>query len=118
MNMTLKEMLLQVNDRLSYIEDQMHKQNTALASLTESCSLIAHGLKRFMDDFYGPPEPPANNVRVPVAIDGNLLEKIKDPNFIEELKEKFKKETESMAKFEEEMEKIKEQITKGIMGES
>jgi len=46
------------------------------------------------------------------------MEKIKDPEFLKELGEKVRKETESMAKLEEELEKVREQITKGIMGES
>ena len=123
MNMTLKEMLLQLNDRMSYMEEQLGHQDIALRSLTESCSLIAEGLKRFIDDFYGPPEvdspiKPAASVRLPIAVEGNLLEKLKDPKFLKELREKFKKETESMAKLEDELEKIQEQITKGVMGES
>ena len=123
MNMTLKEMLLQLNDRMSYMEEQLGHQDIALRSLTESCALIAEGLKRFIDDFYGPPEvdspiKPAASVRLPIAVEGNLLEKLKDPKFLKELREKFKKETESMAKLEDELEKIQEQITKGVMGES
>ena len=120
MNMTLKEMMLQLNDRMSYMEEQIQHQSHALKNLTESCALIAQGLKRFIDDFYGPPEinTPANKVRLPIAVDGDLMEKIKDPEFLKELGEKVRKETESMAKLEEELEKVREQITKGIMGES
>ena len=123
MNMTMKEMMLQLNDRMAYMEEQLDYQHTALHSLTESCSLIAEGLKRFIDDFYGPadvenPIRPVASVRLPIAVEGNILEKIKDPEFLKELGEKFKKETESMAKLEEELEKIQEQISKGIMGES
>ena len=123
MNMTMKEMMLQLNDRMSYMEEQLEHQDNALRSLTESCALIAEGLKRFIDDFYGPPDVespirPVASVRLPIAVEGNLLEKIKDPEFLEELREKFKKETESMAKLEDELEKIQEQITKGVMGES
>ena len=45
------------------------------------------GLKRFIDDFYGPPEvdrpiKPVASVRLPIAVEGNLLEKIKDPKFL------------------------------------
>ncbi len=123
MNMTMKEMMLQLNDRMAYMEEHMEHQGHALRSLTESCSLIAEGLKRFIDDFYGPsdvdsPIKPAASVRLPIAVEGDLLEKIKDPKFLKELSEKFKKDTESMAKLEEELEKIQDQITKGIMGES
>ena len=120
MNMTLKEMLLQLNDRMSYMEEQLGHQDIALRSLTESCALIAEGLKRFIDDFYGPTdvEKPVASVRLPIAVEGNILEKIKDPKFLKELGERFKKETESMAKLEEELERIQEQITKGVMGES
>ena len=120
MNMTLKEMMLQLNDRMSYMEEQLAYQHEALHSLTESCALIAEGLKRFIDDFYGPPdvEKPVASVRLPIAVEGDLLEKIKDPKFLKELGEQFKRDTESMAKFEEELEKIQDQITKGLMGES
>ena len=120
MGMTLKEMMLQLNDRLAYIEEQMSGQNVALANLTHSCALIAESMKRFMDDFYGTDdmEMPVTPVRLPIAVEGNLLEKIKDPEFLKELGERFKKETESMAKLEEELEKIQDQITKGLMGES
>ena len=123
MNMTLKEMMLQLNDRMTYMEEHLEHQGRAIGSLTESCALIAEGLKRFIDDFYGPPEvdspiKPAASVRLPIAVEGNLLEKLKDPKFLKELREKFKKETESMAKLEDELEKIQEQITKGVMGES
>ena len=123
MNMTMKEMMLQLNDRMSYMEEHLEYQDKALKSLTESCALIAEGLKKFIDDFYGPPDveknvKPAASVRLPIAVKGNLLEKIKDPEFLKELGERFKKETESMAKLEEELEKIQDQITKGLMGES
>ena len=123
MNMTMKEMMLQLNDRMSYMEEQLAHQDIALRSLTESCALIAESVKVFIDDFYGPPEvdspiKPAASVRLPIAVEGNLLEKLKDPKFLKELREKFKKETESMAKLEDELEKIQEQITKGVMGES
>ena len=120
MNMTMKEMMLQLNDRMAYMEEHIEHQGHALRSLTESCALIAEGLKRFIDDFYGPPdvEKPVASVRLPIAVEGDLLEKIKDPKFLKELGEKFKRDTESMVKLEEELEKIQEQITKGIMGES
>ena len=120
MNMTMKEMMLQLNDRMSYIEEHLEHQGFAIQSLTESCALIAEGLKRFIDDFYGPSEPVASikKVALPIAVEGNLLEKLKDPEFLKELGEKFKKETESMSKLEDELEKVREQITKGIMGES
>ena len=123
MNMTMKEMMLQLNDRMSYMEEHLEHQGAALRSLTESCALIAEGLKRFIDDFYGPsdvdgPIKPVASVKLPIAVEGNLLEKIKDPEFLKELGERFKKETESMAKLEEELEKIQDQITKGLMGES
>ena len=123
MNMTLKEMMIQLNDRMSYMEEHLEHQGRAIGSLTESCALIAEGLKKFIDDFYGPPDveknvKPAASVRLPIAVEGNLLEKIKDPEFLKELGEKFKKETESMAKFEKELEKIQAQITKGVVGES
>ena len=80
-------------------------------------------MKRFIDDFYGPsdvdgPIKPVASVKLPIAVECNLLEKIKDPEFLKELGERFKKETESMAKLEEELEKIQDQITKGLMGES
>ena len=87
MNMTMKEMMLQLNDRMSYMEEQLGHQDIALRSLTESCALIAEGLKRFIDDFYGPPEvdrpiKPVASVRLPIAVEGSLLEKIKDPEFL------------------------------------
>ena len=120
MNITLKEMLLQLNDRMSYIEEHLDEQKIALKSLTESCFLIATGLKRFIDDFYGPSEAekPVASIKLPLAVEGNLLEKIKDPKFLKELGEKIKNETESMAKLEDELKKIQDQITKGIMGET
>ena len=120
MNMTLKEMMLQLNDRMSYMEEHLEYQDKALKSLTESCALIAEGLKRFIDDFYGPSETtqPIGPVKLPIAVEGDLLEKIKDPKFLKDLGEKFKKETESMAKLEDELKKIQDQITKGVMGES
>ena len=123
MNMTMKEMMLQLNDRMAYMEEHIEHQGHALRSLTESCALIAEGLKRFIDDFYGPadvenPVRPVASVRLPMAVEGNLLEKIKDPKFLKELGDRFRKETESMIKLEDELEKIQEQITKGIMGES
>ena len=115
MNMTMKEMMLQLNDRMSYIEEQLEYQHTALHSLTESCALIAESVKVFMDDFYG---PSAASVRLPIAVEGDLLEKIKDPEFLKELSDRFKKETKSMSKLDEELEKIQDQIVKGEMGES
>ena len=120
MNMTLKEMMLQLNDRMSCIEEHLDEQRIALKSLTESSYLIATGLKKFIDDFYGPAETEKSrsSVRLPIAVEGDLLEKIKDPEFLKELGEKFKRDTESMAKLEEELEKIQDQITKGIIGES
>ena len=119
MNMTLKEMILELNDKINCIEEHLDEQRIALKSLKESCYLIATGLKKFIDDFYGTSEteqPPP--VKLPVAVKGNLLEKIKDPIFLKELGEKIKKETESMNKLEEELEKIQDQITKGVIGES
>ncbi len=120
MGMTLKEMMLQLNDRLAYIEEQMSGQNVALANLTHSCALIAESMKRFMDDFYGTDdmEMPVTPVRLPIAVEGNLLEKIKDPKFMKEFSEKIRKETESIMEFEEELKKMGKQITKGIIGES
>tara|TARA_R110000824_G_scaffold354753_1_gene541860 strand:- start:456 stop:818 length:363 start_codon:yes stop_codon:yes gene_type:complete len=120
MNMTMKEMMLQLNDRMSYIEEQLEYQHTALHSLTESCALIAESVKVFMDDFYGPSaaENSVASVRLPIAVEGDLLEKIKDPEFLKELSDRFKKETKSMSKLDEELEKIQDQIVKGEMGES
>ena len=123
MNMTMKEMMLQLNDRMAYMEEHIEHQGHALRSLTESCALIAEGLKRFIDDFYGPSDSdktikPVAPVKLPIAVEGNLLEKLKDPKFLKELGEKFKRDTESMAKLEDELEKIQDQITKGVMGES
>ena len=120
MGMTLKEMMLQLNDRLAYIEEQMQGQNVALANLTESCHLMAEGMKVFMDDFYGTEEThqPTSSIRLPMAIPKNLMEKIKDPKFLKEFSEIFKKETKSLVELEEELEKIQDQITKGLMGES
>ena len=57
-------------------------------------------------------------IKLPIAVEGDLLEKIKDPKFLKELGEKIKNETESMAKLEDELKKIQDQITKGIMGET
>jgi uncharacterized coiled-coil protein SlyX len=120
MNMTLKEMMLQLNDRMSYMEEQLAYQHEALHSLTESCALIAEGLKRFIDDFYGPPDidRPVKAIKLPIAIEGDLLEKIRDPKYMKKLADKFKKETKSMSELEEELEKIQDQIVKGEMGES
>ncbi len=121
MNMTMKEMMLQLNDRLAYIEEQMAGQNAALANLTESCTLIAESVKVFIDDFYGTsdeiPEPIAS-VRLPLAVEGDLLEKIQDPEFMEKLGNKLKKQTDSMIKLEEELEKVQDQIVKGKVGEA
>ena len=119
MSMTLKEMMLQLNDRMSYMEEQLEFQHEALHSLTESCSLIAEGVKRFMDDFYSDiekPKPPY--IKLPIAIPKDLLEKIKDPKFLKEFSDVFRKETESIIELEDELEKIQDQIIKGKMGES
>ena len=120
MNMTMKEMMLQLNDRLAYIEEQMQGQNVALANLTESCHLLAEGMKVFMDDFYGTEEvpKPISSIKLPVAMPEDLMEKIKDPKFLKDFSEIFKKETKSLIELEDELEKIQDQITKGIMGES
>ena len=119
MNMTLKEMMLQLNDRLAYIEEKIEFQHEAVHSLTESCALIAEGIKRFMADFYDDvekPKPPY--IKLPIAIPEDLLEKIKDPKFLKEFSDVFRKETESIIELEDELEKIQDQIIKGKMGES
>ena len=120
MGMTLKEMMLQLNDRLAYIEEQMHGQNVALANLTESCHLMAEGMKVFMEDFYGTEEvpKPITSIRLPVAIPEDLMQKIKDPKFLKEFSDIFRKETDSLIELEDELEKIQDQIIKGKMGES
>ena len=119
MTMTLKEMMLQLNDRLAYIEEQMAFQHEAVHNLTESCALIAAGIKRFMDDFYGDTEKPKSPyIKLPIAIPEDLLEKIKDPKFLKEFSDVFRKETESIIELEDELEKIQDQIIKGKMGES
>ena len=120
MSMTTEEMMLRFNDRLTYIEEQLKGQTIALSNLTQSCALIAEGLKRFMDDFYGTDdvEIPISPVRLPIAVEGNLIEKMKDPKFLKEFGDKFKKETESMIELEKELKDLKEEITKGIIGES
>jgi hypothetical protein len=120
MNMTMKEMMLQLNDRMAYMEEQMEHQSHALRSLTESCSLITEGLKRFIDDFYGPVdiEKPITSIKLPIAVDGDILEKMKDPKYMKKMAERFEKETETMSELEEELEKIQDQIVKGEMGES
>ena len=38
MNMTMKEMMLQLNDRMSYMEEHLEHHGHALRSLTESCA--------------------------------------------------------------------------------
>ena len=120
MNMTLKEMMLQFNDRMSYMEEQLEFQHEALHSLTESCALIAEGVRTFIDDFYGPldKQKPVASIKLPIAVDGDILEKMKDPKYMKKLADKFKKEAESMSELEDELEKIQEQIVKGEMGES
>jgi len=120
MNMTMKEMMLQLNDRMSYMEEQLAYQHEALHSLTESCALIAEGLKRFIDDFYGPVdiEKPITSIELPIAVDGDILEKMKDPKYMKKMADRFKKKTETMSELEEELEKIQDQIVKGEMGES
>ena len=111
MNMTMKEMMLQLNDRMSYMEEHLEHQGRAIGSLTESCALIAEGLKRFIDDFYGPsdadgPIKPVASPKLPIAVEGNLLEKIKDPEFMKEITERFRKEAKSIMDLEEELEKV------------
>ena len=80
MTMTLKEMMLQLNDRMAYMEEQLAFQHEALHSLTESCSLIAEGVRTFIDDFYGPSDTkiPTKTVKFPIALEGDILEKMKD----------------------------------------
>ena len=120
MNMTMKEMMLQLNDRMSYMEEQLEFQHDALHSLTESCALIAEGIKRFMEDFYDTEEipKPISSLRLPVAIPEDLMKKIKDPKFLKEFSDIFRKETDSLIELEDELEKIQDQIIKGKMGES
>ena len=109
-------MMLQLNDRMTYMEEQLAYQHEALHSLTESCAMIAAGLKTFMDDFYGPPD--TKTVKFPIAVEGDILEKMKDPKYMKKLADRFKKEAESMSELEDELEKIQDQIVKGEMGES
>ena len=120
MNMTMKEMILQLGDKLVHIEKQMQEQKVTLDDLTKSTMKIAEAIHVVMEDFYNSPEAstPTASVRVPIAVEGDILDKLKDPDFMKELKDKFKKETESLVELEDELEKIQDQITKGIMGES
>ena len=119
MNMTLKEMMLQLNDRMTYMEEQLAYQHEALHSLTESCALIAEGVRTFIDDFYGTSDTsPTTTVKFPIAVEGDILEKMKDPKYMKKLADRFKKEAESMSELEDELEKIQDQIVKGEMGES
>ena len=46
------------------------------------------------------------------------MEKIKDPKFLKEFSDIFKRETKSLIELEDELEKIQDQIIKGKMGES
>ena len=77
MNMTLKEMLLQVNDRLAYLEEKIEYNNVAMANLMESVTVLAESLK----DFFGSdlPEPPPIGIKIPFATSGNVFEKLNDP---------------------------------------
>ena len=116
MNMTLKEMLLQVNDRLAYIEEKVEYNNVAMANLMESVTLLAESLRDFFDGDL--PEPPTMGIKIPLATSGNLFEKLNDPIFMKEFSNNIKKETEKLMEFEDELEKIQDQIVKGKVGEA
>ena len=76
MNMTLKEMLLQVNDRLSFIEERMEHNNVVIANLMESVEMLSESLKDFFESDL--PEPPSTGIKLPIAASENLFEKLND----------------------------------------
>ena len=114
--MTLKEMLLQVNDRLAYLEEKIEYNNIAMANLMESVTSLAESLKDFFESDL--PEPPPIGLKLPNATSGNVFKKLNDPIFMKEFSDNIKKETEKLMEFEEELEKIQDQIVKGKVGEA
>ena len=121
--MTLKEMLLQVNDRLSFLEEKIEHNNIVIANLMDTVDMLADAVKSIVDVTDVPYSNdnipiPINSVKIPFSTPDNLLEKLKDPIFMEEFKNNFKKEAESIIEFEKELEKVQDQIIKGKVGES
>ena len=116
MNMTLKEMLLQVNDRLAYLEEKINHNNATVANLIESIEVLTESLKDFFESDL--PEPPPIGIKIPFATSGNVFEKLNDPIFMREFSDNIKHETEKLMEFEEELEKIQDQIVKGKVGEA
>jgi len=118
MSITTKEIVLIINDRITNIEEQLAFQHRALHDLTDSCALIAAGLKTFIDDFYGTDESKETQSIVPLAVPEDMVEKMNDPEYMRDLAKKFSKEIDDLESLEEDLDKVKDEILTGKMGES
>lgn len=118
MKMTTKEIVLLINDRITNIEEQLAFQHRALHDITDSCAMIASGLKTFIDDFYGDDTPKEPQRVIPLAAPEGMVEKMNDPEYMRDLAARFTKEVDDLEALEEELAKVKDEILTGEMGES
>jgi hypothetical protein len=118
MSMTTKEILLMLSDKILGIEEQLEFQHNALHDLTESCTMIAEGLKIFINDFYGDGLDDDKQTPIPVAAPPDFIEKMNDPKYMRELANRFSQGIDELESLEEDLNKVKDEILTGEMGES
>ena len=109
---TLHELLLMMDARLKHIEDISADNRAIIVKLVKQSNQIVDFLKQLelevQDIDYGIEEPPQINTNLPKD---KLLE-------LKELFEDFKSRKDELKEFEKELQKHKDKLTPGQVGES
>ena len=108
---TLHELLLMIDAKLNHLEDISADNRAIIVKLVKQSNQIVEYLKQLeieVIEDYGIEEPPIINSNLP---NEKLLE-------LKELFEEFNSKKEDLKEFEKELEKHKDKLTPGQVGES
>ena len=113
---TMKEMLKTIDAKISHLEDICADDRTFIIKLVKQTNEIVRFLQNLeldIDEQYGIEAPPSFTD----VIDRNELSE-KRMLEVKELLEEFKSKREDLKEFEEELQKHKDKLTPGMVGES
>ena len=113
---TMKEMLKTIDAKVSHLEDICADDRTFIIKLVKQTNEIVKFLQNLeldIDEQYGIEAPPSFTD----VIDRNELSE-KRMLEVKELLEEFKSKREDLKEFEEELQKHKDKLTPGMVGES
>ena len=110
---TIKEMLEMIDAKIEHIEDISADNRAIIVKLVKQSNTIVKFLRNLevqVDEEYGIEAPPSFENTIP--LEKGKIEKVK------ELLEEFKTRSEDLKEFEKELEKHRDKLTPGQIGES